>query len=345
MDLGLKFLFDKQPEINAVIFAGKGGLGKTTLSSALAFHIARNRKKKVLCFSTDPQASLSDIFETNVFGQGEVEVSENLNLLEIDADKKIQSYTESIKQKIRDLYQIEEIPKEIEDYIDSASSDPAFYESAVYDGMIDVVSQKKYDFHIFDMPPFGHGIRMISIADILSQWVQKITETRKQAMEYEQTAKRMKREKNPKGDSLIVGEEEFVQELESIGSRITSFHDLLSNEKQTAFIMVLTPEKMSIIDTEQAIKMFNDLGLKVTGIVINQVYPVELLKDQNISDFLKNRIQSQKPMIKEIFNKFGELVIGIIPMFNKEPKGIEMIEKTSQELWESTMDIAATIFT
>ena len=344
MDLGLKFLFDKQPEINAVIFAGKGGLGKTTLSSALAYHVARNRKKKVLCFSTDPQASLSDIFETNVFGKGEVEVTENLNLLEIDADKNIQAYTESIKQKIRDLYKIDDIPKEIEDYIDSASSDPAFYESAVYDGMIDVVSQKKYDFHIFDMPPFGHGIRMISIADILSQWVQKITETRKQAMEYEQTAKRMKREKIPK-DTLIVGEEEFVQELESIGSRITSFHDLLSNEKQTAFIMVLTPEKMSITDTEQAIKMFGDLGLKVTGIVINQVYPIDLLKDQNISEFLKNRILSQKPMIKEIFNKFGELVIGIIPMFNKEPKGIEMIEKTSHELWESTMDIATTIFT
>lgn len=342
MELGLKFLFEKQPEINAVIFAGKGGLGKTTLSSALAFHVSQNMKKRVLCFSTDPQASLSDIFEKNVFGKGETQVVENLNLLEIDADNKIASYTASIKQKIRDLYKIDEIPKEIEDYIDSASSDPAFYESAVYDGMIDVVSQKKYDFHIFDMPPFGHGIRMISIADILSQWVQKITETRKQALEYENTAKRIKREKSNK-DSIIVGEEEFVQELESIGSRITSFHDLLSNANQTAFIMVLTPEKMSIVDTEHAIKMFEDLGLKISGIVVNQIYPVELLKDPNVSEFLKNRILNQKPMIKEIFQKFGDLVVGVIPMFNTEPKGIEMIEKTSKELWVSTLDIATTV--
>ncbi len=344
MELGLKYLFDRKPEINAIIFAGKGGLGKTTLSSALAYHISQNMDKRVLCFSTDPQASLSDIFEQNVFGKGEVEIAKKLSLLEIDADSKIASYTDSIKQKIKDLYKIDEIPREIEDYIDSASSDPAFYESAVYDGMIDVVSQKKYDFHIFDMPPFGHGIRMISIADILSQWVEKITDTRRQALEYEQTAKRMKREK-PSKDSIIVGEEEFVQELESIGQRITSFHDLLSNTQQTAFIMVLTPEKMSIVDTERAIKMFEDLGLTVTGIVINQIYPVDLLKDPNISEFLKNRIIGQKPLIKEIFTKFGDLVVGVIPMFNKEPKGISMIDMTSKELWVSSMDISTTIFT
>src|SRR3990172_2297991 len=175
MKIGMKYLFEKNPALNVVIFAGKGGLGKTTLSAALSFHLSSKIGKNLLCFSTDPQASLSDVFERSMFGKGEVEVAEKLHVLEIDADKKIAEYTESIKNKIKDMYKIDEVPKEIDEYIDSAATEPAMYESAVYDAMLQVVSKKKYDFHIFDMPPFGHGIRMISIADILSKWVEKIT--------------------------------------------------------------------------------------------------------------------------------------------------------------------------
>lgn len=330
--IGFKYLFERSPEIRIAIFAGKGGLGKTTSSAALSYRLSK-MGKRVLCFSTDPQASLSDIFEKDLFGKGEIEISENLYVLEIDADKRIKEYIESIRQRIRDMYKIEEIPREVEDYIESAAAEPAMYESAVYDAMLDVVSQGKYDFYVFDMPPFGHGIRMVAMADILSKWVDKITEARRQAYEYEKAASRLKREK------YTEREDQLLKELENIRDRIVSFSKLITDPKGTAFTMVLIPEKMAIVDTERALKMFEELGLRMSGVVVNQVYPPFILRDPRAPEYLKKKVEAQIPMLREIYEKFGDLILAIIPMFRREPKGLEMIEEVSKELWESTITL------
>ena len=138
--MNLKQFLERNQEIKIIIFAGKGGLGKTTSSAALSYYLA-SKGKKVLCFSTDPQASLSDIFEIDAYGKGIIEVTKNLYLMEIDADKKIKEYQEEIKRKIKEMYSIEKIPEEIENYINSASAEPAMYESATYDAMVDVVNK------------------------------------------------------------------------------------------------------------------------------------------------------------------------------------------------------------
>ncbi|MEM2629240.1 MAG: TRC40/GET3/ArsA family transport-energizing ATPase, partial [Acidilobaceae archaeon] len=242
---GFKYLFDEMPDLRIVIFAGKGGLGKTTSSASLSYKLS-TLGKRVLCFSTDPQASLSDIFERNLFGKGEIEITRNLYVLEIDADKKIHEYVESIRRKIKDMYKIDEIPREVEDYIESAVAEPAMYESAVYDAMVDVVAEGRYDYYIFDMPPFGHGIRMVAMADILSRWIDKIFEARREALELEAAAARLK------GEKLLEYEDQMMKELEYVRDRILSFSRLISDDKRTAFIMVLIPERMAILDTEKA---------------------------------------------------------------------------------------------
>ena len=84
------------------MFGGKGGLGKTTLSATCAYWLAR-QGKRVLLFSVDPQASLSDIFQKDIFGKGAVPIIDNLWAQEIDADKRIQDYQNEIRQKILDM--------------------------------------------------------------------------------------------------------------------------------------------------------------------------------------------------------------------------------------------------
>ncbi|HEU5288825.1 MAG TPA: ArsA-related P-loop ATPase, partial [Candidatus Limnocylindria bacterium] len=96
--LGLARFFEKRgsiPEI--VIFAGKGGLGKTTSSAALSHYLSQDLGKRTLCFSTDPQASLSDIFEQNFFGLGVTELKPRLNVVEIDADRRVSEYQKEVK--------------------------------------------------------------------------------------------------------------------------------------------------------------------------------------------------------------------------------------------------------
>ncbi len=312
--------------MKVVIFAGKGGLGKTTCSAALAWHSSQVEKRKTLCFSTDPQASLSDIFEQDIFGKGVLELLPNLYAVEIDADKRVADYQKEVKQKILTLYGLEEVPEEIEEYIDSTSAEPAMYESATYDAMADLVASQEYDLYIFDMPPFGHGVRMVAMADILSKWIDKITEARKQAAEYEAVASTIKGEK--------VSEDLIMKELLTIRSKIKFFTDLLTDRKKTAFFMVLIPERMAILDTQRALTMFQNLGISLSGLIVNQVYPPELLNKPGVSDFLKRRIDMQNEHLKTIQQTFGSRLLATLPMFPKEPRGFHSLQSVAEALLE-----------
>lgn len=316
-------IFEKNPNLRIAVFAGKGGLGKTTCSAALAMWLSK-QQKRVLCFSTDPQASLSDIFEKDVFGKGSVTLAKNLHVMEIDADKRIAAFQEEIRQQIKDMYGINELPKEIDEYISAAGAEPAMHESATYDAMAGILASEEYGFHVFDMPPFGHGIRIVSMARILDIWVEKMEETRKKAQEYGDSAWQMQQKTSG------VGQDEMLAELQEIRKKLSFFQDILTDEKRSAFYMVVTPEKMSILDTERALKMFEQMDITLTGVVVNQVYPKELLQRKDLSQFLRERIEMQQKYMAEIKEKLGEHVCAVIPMFDKEPKGLEMIEHVAE---------------
>src|SRR5947208_425313 len=210
--MGLSSYFEKKGDAGIVIFAGKGGLGKTTCSAGLSHYMASKRNRKVLCFSTDPQASLSDIFDRDIFGKGLISVIPQLDVVEIDADRRVADYQEEVKQKIRSMYGLTEIPPEIEEYIDSTSAEPAMYESATYDAMADLV--------------------------------------------------------------------------------------------QTACL------------------------------IVNQVYPKELAdaKGGEAVEFRRNRAQMKQKYLDEIRSKFAGKVVAMLPMYPREPRGMDMIEKVSQDL-------------
>ena len=110
--MSLKQVFEEHPERRYIMFGGKGGLGKTTFSAATAYWLAK-QGKKVLVFSVDPQASLSDIFQKDIFGKGPVKIMDNLWAQEIDADSHIKNYQNDIRKKILDMYGFDQVPDEI----------------------------------------------------------------------------------------------------------------------------------------------------------------------------------------------------------------------------------------
>ncbi len=326
MAQSMKDFIKLHPKLKVIIYAGKGGLGKTTCSAATGYWYAKQGQRS-LCFSTDPQASLSDIFERDLFGKGEQELARNLFVVEIDADRKISSFQDEVRKQIRDMYGIDEIPKEIDEYINTASYEPAMHESATYDAMAALLASRKYDVYVFDMPPFGHGVRMISMAKILDAWIDKMAEARKKAAEFKEAEARIR------GVSAEA-EDAVLNELEEIRNKLDFFRETLTNSDTTAFLMVLIPEKMAILDTERALKMFEKLGITLSGVIVNQVYPAELLKRPDLSEFLRNRIEMQQVYMEEIKEKFGDYIRAVIPMFDREPKGMEMISKVAEHLFE-----------
>ncbi len=324
MTENIRDFLKSNPDIKYILFGGKGGLGKTTLSASTGLWLA-NKGKRVCVFSTDPQASLSDIFERKIFGEGEVEIAPNLFALEIDADKKIAEYQNEIRQRIRDMYRIDTLPDEVEDYIVSSAAEPAMAESATFDAMVDLISKGNYDYYIFDMMPHGHAIRFLGMADILDKWIDKILDTRKQAKEYTEMASRLGRKEG------LAGEDEILAELEYIRSRLDFASKMVRDRNRTAFFYVLIPELMPILDTKKALEMFSSFGVTVSGVIVNQVYPQELLADKSVPAFLKNRVKSQMKYSEEIRRDFGELIRGFVPMLDREPKGLEILTTLLEE--------------
>ena len=175
--MSLKDVFLQNPDRRYIMFGGKGGLGKTTFSAATAYWLAK-QGKKVLVFSVDPQASLSDIFQKDIFGKGPVPIMENLWAQEIDADSHIKAYQNEICKKILDMYGFEAVPDEIEQYIQAASAEPAMEESAIFDAVVDIVIEGSYDYYIYDLVPLGHALYYLSMAKVYDEWINKITKLR-----------------------------------------------------------------------------------------------------------------------------------------------------------------------
>jgi len=305
------------------MFGGKGGLGKTTFSAAAGYYLAK-QGHKVLVFSVDPQASLSDIFQQNIFGQGPVKIMDNLWAQEIDADQRIKAYQNEIRQKIRDMYGFTDLPEEIESYIAAASAEPAMEESAIFDAVVDIVVAEEYDYYIYDLVPLGHALYYLSMATVYDAWIGKITSLREQMREYDQVAAHLGRDDTMDEDAILT-------ELLYIKDRIQKSSQILTDREKTAFFFVVVPEAMIIRDTLKAAELFARFKVPLSGYVVNRVLP-EDLGTQEIPEYLKNRLKMQEQHMAEIRETFGSQVLAQVPELERDVTGLTMISRVADYL-------------
>ena len=322
--MSLKQVFLDNPDRRYIMFGGKGGLGKTTFSSATAYWLA-SRGKKVLVFSVDPQASLSDIFQKDIFGKGPVPIMDNLWAQEIDADQHIREYQQEIRQKILDMYGFDQVPEEIENYIQAASAEPAMEESAIFDAVVDIVVKGDYDYYIYDLVPLGHALYYLSMAKVYDEWINKITKLREEMREHEEMVSRIKRERFTEQDQIL-------NELTYIRKRINASSRILTDKQKTAFFFVLVPEELIILDTQKAAELFAKFDVPLSGYVVNRVLP-ESLEKQNIPEYLKNRMTMQKKYLDDIKGKMANQVHGYVPELERDVTGLPMIEKLANIMY------------
>jgi arsenite-transporting ATPase len=317
-------IFEKYPDRRYIMFGGKGGLGKTTFSAATAYYLAK-KGKRVLVFSVDPQASLTDIFERDIFGKGPTEIMPNLYAQEIDADRRVKEYQQEIRQKIFDMYGIDKIPEEIESYILAAAAEPAMEESAIFDEVVDIVVKGGYDYYIYDLVPLGHALYYLSMASVYDAWIGKITGLREQMREYDKAAAVIRREKDLDEDAIL-------NELLYIKDRINKSSSILTDKQKTAFFFVITAEEMIIKDTLKAAELFAKFDVPLSGYIINRVLPSEL-KHQSIPEYLKNRLMMEEHYLKVIDTTFGKQILASVPEMERDVTGLPMIEKMAKAMF------------
>jgi len=337
-------------DLQFVIFGGKGGVGKTTVSAATAVAVAEhNPDKKVLVFSTDPAHSLSDSFATPVgdtvtavnpirnaaenteqsqISNG-VKPKRNLYALEIDGAALYQDFRKEYKANVEDAFKkwqasylaggrkwkLDFDEKVMVEFVDSYP--PGLEEVLALEKIMGFIENADFDIYIFDTAPTGHLVELLRFPELVRQWLRV---TYKAILKYHR--------------------EVPVDNIEAIAKKILAsqetaqkMHALLTNPQKSEFVAVTIPEAMGILETEDLLRSMRDLGIPCSHVVINMVIP------PTDCNFCSSKRDEQMDYIRQVEAKteYREYEIVHAPLYPHEIRGIENLTELSDFLYEEEL--------
>lgn len=306
----------EHPRLKYVFFGGKGGVGKTVMAGATALWFARQGRRTLLA-STNPVHSLSGLLDQNVFGKPTpVAGVTNLWAYEIDTKDTIERSKREIREKIQWFLKFAEISTRADEFVESATMNPAFEESAMFENMIDLMFRDEYEVYVFDTAPTANARRLLGMSKVYALWVNKMIKSRQEAQALRKLLSFTKKEEpDPLMDYLI-----------SFRDRMERARRLITNPELTAFFFVTLPEALPIAVIRRFINWFHDFGIPVGGVIVNGLIDRSFL-GENAPDFVRNRIEMQARYLQEIEAIFNGLVRGMTPLLENEVRGVSMLER------------------
>jgi len=306
-------------QLKYLFFGGKGGVGKTALAGATALWLA-GKGRRTLLASTNPVHSLSGLLEQSVFGTPTAVVS-NLWAYEIDTKETIERSKKEIREKIQWFLKFADISTKADDFVESATMNPAFEESAMFENMVDLMLKDDYDVYVFDTAPTANARRLLGMSKVYSLWVDKMLKSREEARSLrEMLSFSKKKQEDPLMNYLL----QFRQRMGQARQRLT-------DEQKTAFFFVTLPEALPIAVISRFIGWFHDFGIPVGGVIVNMLLDKAAL-GQDVPEFVRNRVQMQEEYMKTIWEKFDGSVRALVPLFDQEVRGEAMLGAAARKL-------------
>lgn len=311
----------EHPGLKYVFFGGKGGVGKTVFAGATALWSARQGRRTILA-STNPVHSLSSLLGQDVLGKHTaVEGVPNLWAYEIDTKDTIERSKGEIRDKIKWFLKFADISTKAQDFVESATMNPAFEESAMFENMIDLMFKNEYDVYVFDTAPTANARRLLGMSKVYSLWVNKMLKSREEAKTLrEMLSFTKKKEEDP-----------LMSYLLSFRDRMEHARVLLTDPKLTAFFFATLPEALPIAVVTRFIQWFHDFGIPVGGVVVNML--IDRAQEAGAAEFVKNRIAMQQEHMETIWQKFDGSVRSIVPLFETEIRGVPMLARLSDSVF------------
>jgi arsenite-transporting ATPase len=316
--------FKQNPGMRYVYFGGKGGVGKTVVAAATALWMA-DQGKKTLLASTNPVHSLSNLFQRDVFGRPVlIPGTQNLYVQEIDTKDTIDKSKKEIREKIGWFLKFADIPTKAEDFIESATMNPAFEESAMFENMINIIFEDAYEFYVFDTAPTANARRLLGMSKVYTLWVDKMMKSREEARSIRLSLSFRKKKAEEEEDPLL-------DYLTTFRDRIERMRVILTDKEKSAFFFVTLLESLPIAVIRRFIGWFHEFGIPIGGVVVNQAIDKSEI-GEDTAEFIRNRVSMQDRYREEVYQSF-EKVRGEIPLFEKEVRGLEMVRELKDSLF------------
>ncbi len=325
----------QKPNLKFLFTGGKGGVGKTISAAGLAYRFA-SEGKKTLLVSLNPVHSLSSLFGQDLTGGliKPVNGAPNLYALEVEIDDVVERYKANIAKRLSEFLKWADIPMDPKPFIDIATTNPAFQESAMFDKMMDVVLEQgeEYDVVVFDTAAVANAVRLIGLSKIYGLWLERMIKSREEALSL-----RVKLSFRKEKVMEEIKKDPLMADLISMQDRFMKVKNILLNEEKTAFFFVTLPLALPIAVVKRFIRMVKGFDIPVGGVIVNQIIP-KAVAEATTNEYIRNKYQEQLRYMAEIERDLGDLVRSYIPIYPTEIVGVEMVAKASSDMFKWVPD-------
>jgi arsenite-transporting ATPase len=309
--------------VRIIFFAGKGGVGKTSVAAATGIKAAEMGKRTVI-MSLDIAHSLSDIFDLgrDLLDQNKgkpIRIRKKLWIQELDIQEEMKTYWGDIHRYLSSLFNTTGLDEVLAE------------ELAILPGMEEVslllyinkyVHEKKYDVILLDCAPTGESLRFISIPTTLEWYMKKIFKLERTMVKYVRpVAKRIY-------DVPLPGDDYF-QAIEALFERLKGVDRILMDSKTTTVRLVTNPEKVVLKETQRAFMYFCLYRMNIDAIVMNRILPADL-KDSYFRDWLNG----QKQRLDEARDYFNPIPIFSVNQFKGEIIGYDNLKRLADQIYQ-----------
>jgi len=314
-------------ELKYLFFGGKGGVGKTALAGATAYYLSEKLGKKTLISSTNPVHSLSSLFGQDLWRKGtrKVEGTKNLYAVEIDISATIERYKGEIKERLVQFLKFADIPVDVEPFIEIATTNPSFEESAMFDDMVDLILNEKFDAYVFDTAPVAHTYRLLGMSKVYNLWLNKMIKSREESMS-------LRAKLSFRKEKILqeLRKDPLLMSLAGTKKKTEEARRLLTDSEKTAFFFVTLPLALPIAVIERFITWVQAFQIPIGGVIVNEVIPKA--NSEKLSPYVANRMEEQMGYLKLAEQKFPGMIRAVLPLYEKEVNGLEMVSRMAQSL-------------
>ncbi|MFP3870758.1 MAG: ArsA family ATPase [Syntrophobacteria bacterium] len=305
-----------------LLYAGKGGVGKTCVAGATGI-VTAQMGFKTLVMSLDPAHSLSDAFDLEQSlmdkNRGQpIAIGERLWIQELDVHEEIGKNWGEVHNYISLLLNA------------SGIDDILAEELAVLPGMEEIsallyinryVQGQQYDIIILDCAPTAESIRFVSMPKALEWYMRKVFRLERKIMGYVRPVAR-------KLVDVPLPEDKYFADIERLFHRLQGIESLLTDPEVTSVRLVTNPEKMVLRETQRAFMLFNLHQVAIDAVIINRVFP-DGFHDHHFQLWQKD----QHEYLGLAQTYFHPLPIFRAPLYESEILGYQKLANLGQELY------------